>query len=80
MKSSNKTYTMPYVGARYDINQNVSLEGRVTNTEQYGAVAGARLVARKNLSDTVSINITAGYDHGNNYDNASLMAGLVIKF
>ena len=67
---------MPYVGARYDINQNVSLEGRVTNTEQYGA----RLVARKNLSDTVSINITAGYDHGNNYDNASLMAGLVIKF
>jgi len=71
---------MPYAGARYDINQNVSLEGRVTKTEQCGAVAGARLVARKDLTDKVSINISAGYDHGNNYDNASIMAGLVIKF
>ena len=80
LAASNKTYTMPYAGARYDINKNVSLEGRVTNTEQYGAVVGARLVARKQLSDKVSINLTAGYDHGNNYDNASIMAGLVINF
>jgi len=77
---SNKTYTMPYAGARYDINKNISLEGRVTNTEQYGAVVGARLVARKELNEKLSINLTAGYDHGNNYDNASIMAGLVIKF
>jgi hypothetical protein len=80
MAPSNKTYTMPYVGARYDINENLSLEGRVTNTEPFGAIAGTRLVARKNLTDKVSINISAGYDHGNNYDNASIMAGLTINF
>jgi len=78
--ASNKTYAMPYVGTRYEITENVALEGRVTQTEQYGAVTGVKLVAKKKLTDKVSINVSAGYDSGSNYDNASIMAGLVVKF
>ena len=80
LAASNKTYTMPYVGARYDINNNISLEGRVTSTDPYGAVSGVKLIAKKDLTDKVSINISAGYDHGNSYDNASVLAGLTVKF
>jgi hypothetical protein len=78
--ASNKTYVMPYVGVQNEVIPGVTVEAKVTQTEQYGAIASGKIIAKKNITEDVSINISAGIDKGQNYDGLSIMAGLVVKF
>jgi hypothetical protein len=80
LTNSKNTYVMPYVGTRYEMDEDVSFEGRVTNTDQYGAVLGIRSTVKKKVFDNTSIFLRGGYDQGNNYNNATVMVGLTIDF
>ncbi len=75
-----KAYVNPYVGVRKDIDKGIVVETRVMQTEQYGAVAGSRIVASQKINKDTSVNLTAGYDVGSNYSNGYVMVGLVVNF
>jgi hypothetical protein len=78
--ASNKTYTMPYVGVQKEVTPGIVIEAKATQTEAYGTVVSGKVIAKKNITDNVSINLSAGIDKGENYDGVSIMGGLVIKF
>ena len=78
--ASNKTYTMPYVGVQKEVSPGIVVEAKATQTEAYGTVVSGKVIAKKNITDNVSVNVSAGVDKGQNYDGLSIMAGLVIKF
>jgi hypothetical protein len=78
--SSNKTYAMPYVGVQKEVSPGIVLEAKVTQTEQYGAIASGKIIAKKKIADNVTFNVSAGIDKGQKYDGLSIMAGLVVKF
>lgn len=80
LTNSKSTHVMPYVGTRYEVDEDISFEGRVTNTDQYGVVVGVRSTIKKKVFDNTSIFLRGGYDHGNNYNNATVMVGLTIDF
>jgi hypothetical protein len=71
---------MPYVGVQNEIAPGVTIEAKATQTEAYGTIVSGKVIAKKNITDNVSVNISAGIDKGQNYDGLSIMAGLVIKF
>ena len=65
---------------RNNLIEGISFEGRVTNTDQYGAVIGVRSTIKKKVFDNTSIFLRGGYDRGNNYNNATVMVGITVDF
>jgi hypothetical protein len=79
-EAGSKSYVNPYVGVRKSVGDGVSIEVRSMQTAQYGNVTGAKVIMKQKITDTVSFNVSAGYDQGTNYGNSYVMAGIVVKF
>ena len=80
LEASSKTYTMPYIGVQNEVAKGVTIETRVTQTEQYGTVVTGKLVAKTKIADNVTLKASIGADKGQNYDGISAMLGLVVNF
>lgn len=78
--ASKKTYTMPYVGVKKEVSPGVVVEVKATQTEPYGTVVSGKLTAKNKIADNVSLNLSVGADKGQNYDNLTVMLGLVVNF
>ena len=70
----------PYVGLRYDINDNISIEARDTQTKDFGNVKSIKATVKENLTDDISVNASISYARGNHYTNTTGMLGLDWKF
>jgi hypothetical protein len=70
----------PYAGVRYDFNDSVGVETRVTQSKDFKTVGQVRLSAKKNIFKNVYIDVSAGFDKGSNYTAAVGMVGLKINF
>lgn len=79
-EAGSKSYVNPYVGVRKTVADGVSIEVRTMQTAQYGNITGAKVIMKQKITDTVSFNVSAGYDQGTNYGNSYIMAGIVVKF
>jgi hypothetical protein len=78
----NKTSTSvnPYVGVRYDLDNNISFETRVTQTKDFKTVGRVRAVAKTEIDKGVFLNATIGFDKGKDYTAAVGTIGLKIDF
>jgi hypothetical protein len=74
------TQVNPYVGTRYEIDKDIGMEVRATQTTDFGTVFGARLTAQKEVAKNVGIKASIGGDVGNNYSGVTGMIGLNVKF
>ena len=76
----NSTTINPYVGVRYDFDENAGIEARVTQTKDFKTVAGVRGVAKTEIDTGVFLNATVGFDKGKNYTGAVGTIGIKINF
>jgi outer membrane protein W len=70
----------PYAGIRYDLNDWLGLETRVTQSKDFGTVGQVRASVKKEVFKNVSIDLTGGFDKSKNYTAAVGMVGLKINF
>jgi hypothetical protein len=74
------TRVNPYIGLRYDIDKNVGIETRVTQTKDFKTVVGVRGTVSKEVYKNVYVNASVGVDKGRNYSNITGMIGLKVIF
>lgn len=72
--------TRPYVGVRYDYDNSVGIETRVTKSKDFKTVAQVRASVKKEVYKNVYIDATAGVDRGTNYVGALGMLGVKVNF
>ena len=70
----------PYVGLRYDINENIALEGRTTQTKDFGNVKSVKATVRQQIIEDLSVSASISYAKGHNYTNTTAMIGLDWRF
>ena len=70
----------PYVGLRYDFNENIALEGRTTQTKDFGNVKTVKATVRQQIIDDLSVNASISYSKGHNYTDTRAMIGLDWRF
>ena len=70
----------PYAGIRYDFNDFIGLETRVTRSRDFNTVGQVRLSAKHEVFKDVFFDITAGFDKSSNYTAAVGMVGLKVNF
>jgi len=74
------TRVTPTIGARYEITDDVAIEGRVSQSQDFKTVASIRAVAKTQVYDNTYIELSAGADKGSGYTAAVGMVGLRINF
>lgn len=74
------TLATPYVGVQRKIDDDIAVQGKVSQSPTYGTVVSGKVIAKKKITDNTSLFISAGYDKGNHYDNATVLIGLTIDF
>jgi hypothetical protein len=76
------TKTMPYIGARYEFTDGISLETRFVNTPDYNMVSYNRGTINKDLTEKISVGLTLGVDKGldKGYTNYTGSLGMKVKF
>jgi hypothetical protein len=74
------TEVRPYGGVRYQLNDEFSVETRVTHSRDFKTVVQTRAVYEKRVSDNVKAFVSLGGDFGSNYRGAVGMVGLSVKF
>ena len=74
------TVVNPYVGVRYDFDDNVGVETRVTQTKDFKTIAGVKGVAKTEIDKGVFLNATVGFDKGKNYTGIVGTIGIKIDF
>ena len=70
----------PYAGIRYDLNNNVGIETRITQSRDFKTVGQVRLNAQHEVFKDVFFNVQGGFDKGSGYTAAVGMVGLKINF
>jgi len=70
----------PYAGVRYDLNDSVGVETRITQSRDFKTVGQVRLSAKRNIFKNVYIDVSAGFDKSSNYTAAVGMVGLKFNF
>ena len=70
----------PYVGLRYEFNDNVAVEARSTQTKDFGNVKSIKATVKEKLTDDISVNASISYARGNHYTNTTGMIGLDWRF
>ena len=81
-KNGSTTKASPYVGARYEVGKKTAIETRlITNTDQKTIVSN-RLIVNENITDSLSVNATIGFDKGveQKYNNVYGLIGLKWTF
>lgn len=73
---------MPYIGSRFEIDEDVSAELRVIQSPDFKTVISTRGTVKKEIYDGIFIDLSAGFDKGVSvdYNNAIGKAGLKVKF
>ena len=70
----------PYAGIRYDFNESVGVETRVTRSRDFNTVGQVRLSAKQEIFQDVFFDISVGFDKSSNYTAAVGMVALKINF
>ena len=70
----------PYVGLRYEFNDNIAIEARDTQTKDFGNVKSIKATVKEKLTDDISVNASVSYAKGHNYTNTTGLIGLDWKF
>ena len=70
----------PYAGIRYDFNDSIGVETRVTQSKDFKTVGQIRLQSKYEVFDNVFFTLQGGFDRGSGYTAASGMAGIKINF
>ena len=70
----------PYVGLRYDVNENIALEGRTTQTKDFGNVKSVKATVKHQIIEDLSVSASISYAKGHNYTNTTAMIGLDWRF
>lgn len=70
----------PYAGVRYDFNDSIGIETRVTKSKDFNTVGQVRVSAKKEIFKDVYFDISGGFDKSSNYTAAVGMAGVKINF
>jgi hypothetical protein len=70
----------PYAGVRYDFNDSVGIETRVTQSKDFNTVGQVRVSVKRNIFKNVYVDVSAGFDKSSNYTAAVGMAGIKINF
>jgi hypothetical protein len=70
----------PYAGIRYDFNDSVGIETRITQSKDFKTVGQVRASTKKEIFKNVYFELIAGFDKSSNYTAAVGMAGLKINF
>jgi hypothetical protein len=70
----------PYAGVRYDFNDNIGVETRVTQSKDFKTVGQVRLTAKKEIFKNVYFDVQGGFDKSSNYTAAVGMVGLKVNF
>ena len=72
--------TNPYLGLRYEFNENIAAEARTTQTKDFGNVKSIKITAKQEIFDDVSLSASISYARGSHYTNTTGMLGLDWKF
>jgi hypothetical protein len=72
--------TNPYLGLRYEFNENISVEARTTQTKDFGNVKSIKATVKQEIFEDISVNASISYAKGNRYTNTTGMIGLDWKF
>jgi len=77
-----KIKAMPYVGSRFEIDEDVAAELRVLQSPDFKTVVSTRGMVKKEIYDGIYLDISAGFDKGISvdYNNAVGKAGVKFKF
>jgi hypothetical protein len=78
--SGKSTSVNPYVGLRYDLDNNIGFETRVTQTKDFKTIASVKATAKTEIDKGVFLNATAGFDKGKEYTAAVGTIGIKIDF
>ena len=70
----------PYIGVRYDLDSDISLEGKVTHNPDFKTVFGTKAIVKKEIFDNVYLNGGIGFDKGSNYQAVTGTVGLKVAF
>jgi hypothetical protein len=70
----------PYAGIRYDLNNDIGLETRLTQSKDFKTVGQIRLTAKQEIMKDVFFDVQAGFDKSSNYTAAVGMIGLKVNF
>ena len=79
-KDDTKVLFTPYAGIRYDFNDNIGVETRVTQSTDFKTVGQIRTTAKKEIFKNVFVDVQGGFDKGKNYTAAVGMVGLKVNF
>ena len=78
--SGSSTSVNPYIGVRYDLDNNISFETRVTQTKDFKTVGGIKAVAKTEIDKGIFLNASAGFDKGKDYTAVVGTIGIKIDF
>jgi len=70
----------PYVGLRYEFNDNIAIEARDTQTKDFGNVKSIKATVKEKLTDDISVNASISYAKGHRYTNTTGMVGIDWRF
>jgi hypothetical protein len=70
----------PYAGIRYDYNDWLGAETRVTYSKNFNTVSQNKISVKKNITDNAYIELGTGFDKGSNYTAGTFSAGLRVNF
>jgi len=80
-EKKDRTEVRPYAGVRYQLDQDFSVETRVTQSKDFKTVGQVRVKYDKKINETTSAFVSLGGDYGGNgYKGVSAMVGLNFKF
>ena len=79
-KDDTKVMFTPYVGIRYDFNDNIGVETRVIQSTDFKTVGQIRTSAKKEIFRNVFVDLQGGFDKGKNYTAVVGMVGLKVNF
>ena len=79
-REDNQFEARPYAGIRYDFNDSIGIETRVTKSKDFNTVGQVRLSAKKEIFKNVYFDIYGGFDKSSSYTAAVGMVGLKINF
>jgi hypothetical protein len=78
--TKSSTSVNPYIGVKYDLDNNISFETKVTQTKDFKTVGGIKLVAKTEIDKGVFLNASVGFDKGKDYTAAVGTIGLKVDF
>lgn len=74
------TTVAPYAGVQYNVDKDVSVELKTTQSPVYGTVVSGKALVKKEIAPNTSVNLSVSHSKGQNYDDTTVMVGFTWKF